>query len=196
VYTILIAISSVASSFSLIFLNTTEYYQFIVKIFALSEYLILSYFFYLVINRRSNYWFFLISTFFFLFTIKNCWLTTNSVNITYPLFYEFIFFILIILSFFFKSIIRIDVEPIYNQIEFWISTSLLIYFSGNFFFLIFVSISNVEIPSIYMQTVYSSITIIKNIILSVTFLLFGKNNEPQLQIDDTNNFNTLTANNT
>ncbi len=196
VYTLLISLSSVASSLSLLLLKTTFSYQIIVKFFSIFEFLILLYFYFLLHSKKSNLWFYISPAIIFLLFVYQSWFNSNDSNITHPLFFEFIFLIIVILGYFFKGINSSISHPIYNKIEFWISTALLLYFSGNFFFLIFVSISNVNMPSIDMQSVYSSITIIKNLILSFTFLFFGKTKRENLIDSNSNTFNTLTANNT
>ena len=62
--------------------------------------------------------------------------------------------------------------PIYQSINFWISVGLFVYFTGNFFFLLFL-----ENPQKLTQEfkaeliiIYSSVTIIKNVINGFAFM--------------------------
>ncbi|MEY4703694.1 MAG: hypothetical protein RIR96_1591, partial [Bacteroidota bacterium] len=114
--------------------------------------------------------------------------------------FEFSFFTIIILIFLFEKIKNEQTIIIYETIEFWICVSFITYFSGNFFYILLVESSKVASLSTKNQLtlIYCIVTIAKNILFTFSIFISKKNNsnEPQLQIDDTNNFNTLTANNT
>jgi hypothetical protein len=65
-----------------------------------------------------------------------------------------------------------------SKCDFWISVGLFIYFSGNFFYLIF-SLSKInQADKINLLLVYCSITIIKNIIISIGLCLPEKPKNP------------------
>jgi hypothetical protein len=197
IYTIVIAITSLLSSLSLVLFKQTHNYQIIVKLFAFSEFIILSYYYKLLIKRKSSNIIFVLAFVFFCFLIYKNWLTRENSQITFPLLFEFIFFIIILLYYYFLRISTISNKPIYEEIEFWQTTAFFIYFSGNFFFLIFVSYNNVQLPQINMQFAYSTITFLKNLIISIGFILFAKNRKKdETTIEHFDSFNHITPTNT
>lgn len=60
--------------------------------------------------------------------------------------------------------------PIYQSITFWICVSLFIYFTGNFFFIIFSKTTNDKAFNTQLQIVYSIIDMIKNVIIAFAFM--------------------------
>ena len=82
--------------------------------------------------------------------------------------------------------------PLYQTITFWICVGLFLYFTGNFFFLLLIkSTSDIHVK-IQMKTLYSFVTITKNIFLSVALFASeineGKNDNIEipdyLDLDD------------
>lgn len=65
--------------------------------------------------------------------------------------------------------------PIYQNITFWIAVGLFVYFTGNFFYLIFSSSNSDENIRTQMKIIYGVVTIAKNLILS--FAMFGQSFE-------------------
>ena len=59
--------------------------------------------------------------------------------------------------------------PIYNLLDFWICVGLLIYFAGNFFFLLYSTSDSKNNIRNEMQLIYSIVTISKNLILGLSF---------------------------
>jgi hypothetical protein len=61
-------------------------------------------------------------------------------------------------------------SPLYQSITFWICVAFFIYFTGTFFFFLFVN-SNPSIEFIHqMNLIYGIVTIAKNIILCLSLL--------------------------
>ncbi|MGB5007937.1 MAG: hypothetical protein WBO39_13445, partial [Ferruginibacter sp.] len=64
------------------------------------------------------------------------------------------------------------VEPIYHKTIFWISVAFIINFSGNFFLFLYSKTSyNYEAFRRQFLIIYSSVTIIKNILLCIAVAL-------------------------
>lgn len=65
------------------------------------------------------------------------------------------------------------IVPIYQTINFWVCVGLFVYFTGSFFFLLL--LSNVDKTDTHlkneMKIIYSIVTILKNIILSLALLV-------------------------
>jgi hypothetical protein len=75
-------------------------------------------------------------------------------------------------------------SPIYQNISFWICVGLFLYFTGNFFFLLFPVSSTDIVFKNQIQSIYIAVTITKNIILSFSFFA----NEIKEEKDDAPNF--------
>lgn len=119
-----------------------------------------------------------------------------------PLVIECLFFLLVIIYYFYEKIQYHISSPIYYSPGFWISVAFLIYFSGNFFLFLF-SKTMFKDPNFRIQytTIYSTVTIIKNIFLCTAigvnaYLVKEEEKKSGLPIDiDLGTFNPL-ANNT
>lgn len=86
--------------------------------------------------------------------------------------------------------------PIYQSISFWICVGLFFYFTGNFFFLVFVNSSADKNFVQQMKLIYSVVTISKNILLSVAFLAKEPvENSEELQIPVDLKFDDFTLTN-
>ncbi len=83
---------------------------------------------------------------------------------------EFVIFIIVILYYFYEKIKIVTNYHTYKSISFWLSVGIFIYFTGNFFFLLFVKSSKDPIFIKQMKIIYSIVTITKNIILSLAWL--------------------------
>ena len=86
---------------------------------------------------------------------------------------EFLIFIVILIYFFFEKMKQNFIVPIYQTINFWVCVGLFVYFTGSFFFLLL--LSNVDKTDTHlkneMKIIYSIVTILKNIILSLALLV-------------------------
>ncbi len=78
--------------------------------------------------------------------------------------------ILVIIYFFFEKMKTVVMAPLYLSIVFWISVSFFLYFTGTFFFFLFIKSSTDPQFFEVMNTTYSSVTLLKNIILCLSLL--------------------------
>ncbi|MBS1733381.1 MAG: hypothetical protein JST02_08805 [Bacteroidetes bacterium] len=76
---------------------------------------------------------------------------------------------ILIIYFFYERMQTVVSYPLYQSITFWISVGLFLYFTGNFFFLLFKKTSNDPNLKNQMRSIYVIVTISKNIILSSAF---------------------------
>ncbi|MBK7376569.1 MAG: hypothetical protein IPJ02_13715 [Chitinophagaceae bacterium] len=87
-------------------------------------------------------------------------------------------------------------EPIYQKAIFWVSVAFIINFSGNFFlFLYSMNSFNDETFRKQYIIIYTTVTVIKNILLSISIII-KENNEPvsapHLPLDiDLDNFHPI-----
>ncbi|CAN5741726.1 hypothetical protein BH11BAC4_BH11BAC4_15940 [soil metagenome] len=93
--------------------------------------------------------------------------STNYNN--YPSLIEFLIFIIFIIYFFYEKMNTVVEYPLYQSISFWICMGLFIYFTGNFFFFLFINSSKDKQFLNQMRVIYGVVTICKNIMLCVAF---------------------------
>ena len=83
---------------------------------------------------------------------------------------EFVIFIFVILYYFYEKINIVTQYHLYKSISFWICVGIFIYFTGNFFFLLFIKSGKDAKFIKQMKIVYSIVTISKNLILCLAWL--------------------------
>ena len=76
--------------------------------------------------------------------------------------------------------------PLSQSLLFWISVGYFIYFSGNFFVILFMSYSKNQDFVVGQKIVYTIVTVSKNIILSLAFFANEPtlNEQEELQVPD------------
>ena len=79
---------------------------------------------------------------------------------------EFAVFILIIIFYFYEKMKIVSSIPLLKSISFWLSVGLFIYFTGNLFFLLFITSTKDKDILNQMFIIYSCVTITKNLILA------------------------------
>jgi hypothetical protein len=98
---------------------------------------------------------------------------------TDPLLLEFLLLIIILLFYFFEKIKYLTKNPMQNSISFWLCVGLLLYFFGNFFYVVTLNSTKDAAFIKQAKTISSIIVIAKDIILALAWL--GK--EP-IETDD------------
>lgn len=174
-YSILLAIFSICA---VIFIETKQFtfYYKLVNIYSIFEVLIFTIFFRILLYtsnlKRIS---FLLAT---IFVFYNLYYLFQKQGFTiYPLLFEFSILIIFIFFYFFERINYLDVDLL-KRSEFWINSGLFLYFTGNFFYLIF-SLSEINQESkLLLLFIYCTITILKNLIISIGLSLPEKSNNP------------------
>lgn len=101
-----------------------------------------------------------------MYCIYNFFVSQHDTFNNYPALLEFSVFIFIIIFYFYEKMNIISSIPLFRSISFWLCVGLFIYFTGNLFFLLFVtSTPDKEILKL-MFLIYSGVTITKNLILA------------------------------
>ena len=146
------------------------------KVFVIVEFVIISIFYKTIFYKKSIKHFLIFAPIsFVLFGIFN-YITTSKTEFDFTtLFVECFFFNVVILYYFYERIVYNFTIPLYKLPSFWISVAFLVYFSGNFFLFLFTKLMENQQGFINQYTlIYSSITILKNILLC-TALIINKN---------------------
>ncbi len=89
---------------------------------------------------------------------------------TYPFILEFFIFMIILLYYFYEKLRFVTSYPLLKSISFWLNIGLFIYFTGNFFYLLFVGTS--KDPGVIKKLLITAtlVNVVKDIILSLAWL--------------------------
>ncbi len=174
-YTLIFSFFLILSGIFLLFYKD-HFHQLIVnRVFLVWEFIFLSWFYYTLLRFKYKKVFFITAaTFFLLYSIFDFWVTDSGSFSFIPLVIECFFFLLVIVFYFYEKIQFNIATPIYYSPDFWISVAFLIYFSGNFFLFLF-SKSMFDNPGFREQytVIYGTVTIIKNIFLSTSIIVYS-----------------------
>lgn len=163
-----------------LYLNKESYYN-VVRLYNLLEYTLLAYFFSLYITNKIIKKILLFSIlafssfcFYEFLSVKTSGLPFITLSV------EYITLLIFIIYYFFEVMQESVVEPIYQKPIFWISVAFIINFSGNFFLFLYSRNSyNDESFKNQYAIIYTTVTVIKNILLCISILIKEKQ-EPNL----------------
>lgn len=145
-------------------------YFFAIKLYGIFEYCLFATFLYNLYQNSIAKKIIIFSIIpFVLISIVNYTLSSKSNFSNYPSIIEFLAFIIFIIYFFYEKMNTIVEYPLYQSISFWICMGLFIYFTGNFFFFLFINSSQDKQFISQMRVIYSILTISKNVILCIAF---------------------------
>lgn len=186
-YTLFIAILVVVG-FSLRYIyKSPESYFVVIRIYNVVEYTLLAYFFSFYIKNKFIKKILLFSTVaYFLFCIYDFAIEKIPGMPFVPLTVEHILLLIFIIYYFFEVMQYTVVEPIYQRAIFWICVAFIINSSGNFFLFLYSKNSfNDEIFKKQYTIIYTTITVIKNLLLCISILIKEKKeNLPQNNLID------------
>ena len=170
VYTILLAFFSTATLYILNFEHSRSAYLFILRIYIAIEYGILVFYFSILFQNKFLKIIILFSIIpFWGYCIYNFFVSEHDTFNNYPALLEFAVFILIIIFYFYEKMKIVSSIPLLKSISFWLSVGLFIYFTGNLFFLLFITSTKDKDILNQMFIIYSCVTITKNIILAAAW---------------------------
>ena len=170
VYSIVLAIFIITSFSLYYFSQNKQLYLKLVSLYGVIEFVIISLMFFFYTRLKWVKTIILTVIFLVVFTLL---LNHVHFKIAYISSFQVIFTSLILIVyilFFFYSKMRIVSEvPLYQTMSFWIFVAFFLYYTGNFFFFLILGTKpSTEIQTILI-TVYSGVTILKNILLCVSF---------------------------
>jgi hypothetical protein len=171
IYTFFLALFSIASIVSIYFNKNLSVYIWLLKLFSVFEFFLFSLFVYYSLENKFLKKIILILNAPFLSIHIISWLFFKNESSVYPYLFEFLIFIIFIIYFFYEKMKLVNKNPIYNNTEFWIFVGIFMFFSGNFFYLLFSNSNYSKQFKYQLQIVVSIVTIIKNIIFSLSFLI-------------------------
>lgn len=179
-YVIFLSFSVIASVITLQLLKSQAIYYVILKLYTLFEFTLVAYFLRSIIKNTTVVKVLKYSMYVFVPVCIYFYIITNSSRFsTYPSIIEFLFFIMVLIYFFYEKIKTVIIYPLYQSHTFWICVGFFIYFTGNFFFFLFSNTTSDKSFITQLNIIYSFVTIIKNIILSLSLLV----NEP-IELND------------
>lgn len=194
VYCIILALFVVISTGAVAIFRSQIVYLYLLKVYTIVEYFLFAAFLQELYENSTAKKIVSLSRIPFLIFCVIDFFVAKSPFSNAPSLIEFLAFIIFIIYFFYEKMKTVNAYPIYQSISFWICVGLFIYFTGNFFFFLFVNSSSDLLFARQMKIVYSFVTIIKNLLLCLAFFAHEyppKTNDsfelPQeLQLDDLN----------
>lgn len=155
-------------------------YFFAIRLFSILEFASITYFLSLIVNNNLARKLFLISIApFSIYAITDYVMGNKNVFNNHSHIVSSFLFILYIIYFFFEKMRRVTATPLYQTRVFWVCVGLLLYFTGSFFFILFINVPkkiDIELVKI-MQNVYMFSVVIKNIILCLSLLANNSDGE-------------------
>lgn len=184
-YTLVITILVLAVLITRYYYGSFENYFFVTRIYNILEYSLLAYLFYLYIKNKIIRNILLFSSIPYVFFCVYDFLIAKEPSLAFqPLITEYLILLLFIVYFFFEVVQESVVEPIYQKPIFWISVAFIINFSGNFFLLL-ASVNSYQDEAFkYVFTIiYSSVTILKNVLLCISVTIKESKSDNQFLSD-------------
>lgn len=177
-YTCVIFFLTILSFLTLYGYSLRNAYYNLIRVYNLLDYCFLAYFFSLHIRNKIVKRGLLFSIIPFTILCISDFLSSDKPSLPYfPLAIEYVTLLVFVVYFFFEVIQSTVSEPIYQKGVFWISVAFIINFSGNFFLFLYSKNSynnNAEFQKYYV-IIYGTITIIKNILLSISAQVYSRN---------------------
>lgn len=151
-----------------VFESLTTYY-YILKIYAPVEYILFSRFIYHLYKNSIAKIIILYSAIpFGLFCVLDFFVNKSPFSNS-PSLIEFLAFIIFIIYFFYEKMKTVVQYPLYQSITFWLCVGLFLYFTGNFFFFLFINSSSDPNFIGQLKNIYSVVTISKNLLFCFAF---------------------------
>lgn len=171
IYAIVLSVSVFLGILALYVFHSKPYYFIIVKLYNASEYCLFAIFLFYLLNNVIVKRVIIFSVIpFLLISTISAFLSSKSGFSNYPSLIEFLAFIIFIIYFFYEKMNTVVEYPLYQSISFWVCVGLFIYFTGNFFFFLFITSSKDKQFIEQMRIIYGIVTICKNIVLCIALL--------------------------
>ncbi len=187
IYTFFLAIFVILSLYSLLILKSMAIYISLVKCYLGVEYTCIAVYFACLFRSKIIKYISIFSIIpFWAFALYD-YFKANSVGFNnMPAIISFILCLIFLIYYFFEKMSFVSKHALYKTISFWLCVGLFIYFSGNFFYLLFI-MSTKDVQQIAsMKTVYTIVSITKDIVLALAWLAHERNetNETIIKIPD------------
>lgn len=185
IYAIVLAFFAVASLFAIKVLKDRDIYFILVRVFTIFEYLTIALVLHHLIKNVLLKKIIIYSFFpFVIYAISDYILSHRIQYNNYINLISSLFLIILIIYFFYEKMKTVIMYPLYQSSSFWICVGFFLYFTGTFFFFLFIKSSSDKEFIQQMNTIYGLVTVTKNVLLCIS--LFSNENleeiEEELQI--------------
>ena len=183
VYTILLAVfTSISLLFIYYFKSFSEYYL-TLRFYNIVEYSILAFFIIKLLRNKPIITIVKYSIIPFIsYCVVDFLISDKSKFGNGPVIIEFLIFMLILVYYFYEKMKYVKSYPLSQSLSFWLCVGLFIYFTGNFFYLLFVASSKNPLLIKQLRTVYFFVNISKDIILSLAWLAHEPTEEENVEL--------------
>lgn len=177
-YEIFLTIFGIISNFYFKEYESNSYYWLLLQIYLICDYIIISIFFYNIYqNKIAKKVALIVAAIYALINIFAYIYINNSFYSSIVI--EYLLIIINSVYFFYEKIKKVDMDPLYKRINFWIVVGFFISASGNIFAFVYrESLTNDKLILLQIFYIYVFITLSKNLIFS-SAIIFGK--EPKKQ---------------
>lgn len=175
VYTCGLFIFALVSILLVYIIKDTHSYYINLRLYLLFEYIVFVIFFTFLLNTKTFKKIIFFSIFPFFIYWLYAWINQSPGSFdTHPFILEFLVFMIILLFYLYEKMINVSIVPLYKSISFWLCVGLFIYFTGNFFYFLLISTSKKQDFLKQMRIIYSMVNISKDIILSLAWLAYER----------------------
>lgn len=183
VYTICLALFIIFGYYFINILENRSWYFINIRIYTIVEYTILSLFFCTLLKNRivKKILLFCIAPF-IIYSVYNYFNTDKNAFSNNPFLVEFLAFIVILAYYFYEKMKIVTSYPLYQSISFWLCVGFFIYFTGNFFFLLFSTSGKDPAFVRQMRILYAVVNISKDIILCLAWLAHEPTEEENAEL--------------
>ncbi len=199
IYAIVLTVSILLGVISLYVIKSKFLYIFIVKLYNICEYCLFATFLYYLFKNKLAQKIVLYSILpFLIIALYNYFISTKAKFSNFPSLVEFLAFIVFIIYFFYEKMNTVVEYPLYQSISFWICMGLFIYFTGTFFYFLFINSGKDKQFVDQMKLIYCFVTICKDIMICVAFLANEQNEvdeQNQLHIPNELNLDSFSPHN-
>ena len=171
VYTCMLCVFSILAVVALKIFKDRQVYFFVARSYNIIEFTVISFFLYYVFRKtlvKKLVLFFILPFIIYAaadYLINDRTHFNNHSNIVSAL-----LLIAFLIYFFFEKMKTVVMYPLYQTITFWICVAFFLYFTGAFFFILFITSSTDIEFARQMNTIYGVVTITKNILLCLSLL--------------------------
>jgi hypothetical protein len=169
IYAILLVLFSGISHFTLKVLKEKEFYFFVIRLFNICEFSIIVYFLHNIIktNLIKKITLYIIPLF-IVYAVIDYLSTDKSQFNNHSHLISALLLIILIIYFFYEKMKTVVMYPLYQSVTFWICVGFFLYFTGTFFFFLFIKSSQDPDFKRQMNFIYGIVTVTKNILLCLS----------------------------
>jgi hypothetical protein len=171
-YALMLSVFAIACLIALKWLKDRNFYFLLLRLFTIFEYYTITTVLYYLIKNDTLRNILRYSIFPFAIYAIADYIISHKIGLNnYLNLVSALVLIICIIYFFYEKMKTVVMYPLYQSASFWICVGFFLYFTGNFFFLLFIRSSADKKFIHQMNIIYGLVTVTKNILLCVSLLV-------------------------